>query len=130
MRLKLCRMWFTELSTIGELYIDDTFFGFTLEDAVREEKIYGKTAIPYGTYKISITYSPRFQKYMPLLEDVPNFSGVRIHAGNTSQDTEGCVLVGKSRGYDFIGSSRKAFAELMDKLKNQKDITIEIVKGE
>ena len=127
MNLELTRTNFTEMSTIGELRINGEFLCFTLEDAVRDGKIYGKTAIPYGEYDVEITFSPRFQKYLPLIKDVPNYSGVRIHTGNTAQDTEGCILVGISKGYDFIGGSRKAFALLMDKIKGQK-LTIEIRK--
>lgn len=127
MKLELIRKDFTEISTIGDLLIDGEFFCYTLEDAVRDKKINGVTAIPYGTYVVEITYSPRFQKYLPLLIDVPQFVGVRIHTGNTAQDTEGCILVGISKGYDFIGGSRKAFALLMDKIKGQK-LTIEIRK--
>ena len=127
MKLELIRKDFTEISTIGDLLIDGEFFCYTLEDAVRDEKIYGKAAIPYGEYDVEITFSPRFQKYLPLIKDVPNYSGVRIHTGNTAQDTEGCILVGISKGYDFIGGSRKAFALLMDKIKGQK-LTIEIRK--
>ena len=127
MNLELTRTNFTEMSTIGELRINGKFLCFTLEDAVRDKKIYGKTAIPYGKYEVEITFSPRFQKYLPLIKDVPNYSGVRIHTGNTAQDTEGCILVGISKGYDFIGGSRKAFALLMDKIKGQK-LTIEIRK--
>ena len=129
MNLTLYRKWFTDISTTGVLFIDDAFFCYTLEDAVREQKIYGKTAIPYGEYDVEITFSPRFQKYLPLLIDVPQFVGVRIHTGNTAQDTEGCILVGKSKGYDFIGGSRNAFNELMERIKGQK-LTIEIRRDE
>jgi hypothetical protein len=66
---------------------------------------------------------------MPLLVNVPNFEGVRIHTGNTANDTEGCILVGKSKGYDFIGGSRNAFNELMERIKGQK-LTIEIRRDE
>ena len=129
MNLTLYRKWFTDISTTGVLFIDDAFFCYTLEDAVREQKVYGKTAIPYGKYEVVITYSPRFQKNMPLLLNVPNYEGVRIHTGNTARDTEGCILVGKSKGYDFIGGSRNAFNELMERIKGQK-LTIEIRRDE
>ncbi len=129
MKLDLIRKWFTDISTIGELYINDEFFCYTLEDKVREGKVYGKTAIPYGKYDVIITYSPRFKQNMPLLVNVPNFEGVRIHTGNTANDTEGCILVGKSKGYDFIGGSRNAFNELMERIKGQK-LTIEIRRDE
>ena len=66
---------------------------------------------------------------MPLLVNVPNFEGVRIHTGNTANDTEGCILVGKSKGYDFVGGSRKAYDELMERIKGQK-VTLEIRRDE
>jgi hypothetical protein len=80
--------------TIGKMYIDGIDTCYTLEDVVREEKIYGETAIPTGTYKVIINFSNRFQQLMPLLLDVPEFEGVRIHPGNTDKDTHGCILVG------------------------------------
>ena len=129
MNLTLYRKWFTDISTTGVLFIDGEFFCYTLEDKVREGKVYGKTAIPYGEYDVVVTYSPRFHKNMPLLKNVPNFEGVRIHTGNTANDTEGCILVGKSKGYDFIGGSRNAFNELMERIKGQK-LTIEIRRDE
>ena len=129
MNLTLYRKWFTDISTTGVLFIDGEFFCYTLEDVVREQKIYGKTAIPYGKYDVVITYSPRFKKNMPLLVNVPNFEGVRIHAGNTANDTEGCILVGKSKGQDFIGGSRKTYEELMERIKGQK-LTLEIRRDE
>lgn len=112
MKLQIKRTNFTDKSTVGELYINDEFFCYTLEDVVREEKIKNETAIPAGEYEITITYSPRFKRYLPLLHDVPNFSGVRIHPGNTARDTEGCILVGMTKSTDFIGNSRAAFNKL------------------
>jgi hypothetical protein len=112
MNLQIKRTNFTDKSTVGELYVNDEFFCYTLEDVVREEKIKNETAIPAGEYEITITYSPRFKRYLPLLHDVPNFSGVRIHPGNTANDTEGCILVGMTKSTDFIGRSREAFNKL------------------
>jgi len=125
MKLELVRQEFTDVSTIGELLIDGEHFCYTLEDPVRDEKIYGMTAIPYSTYEVVVTYSPRFHKYMPLLKNVENFEGVRIHAGNTADQTEGCVLVGFTKGKDFIGGSIKAFNALMQKIKGQ-ELALEI----
>lgn len=116
MRLKLNRIQFTEKSTIGELWVDDDEgrFCFTLEDRLRPPgvKIPGETAIPPGQYEIIINWSQRFKRPMPLLLDVPAFEGVRIHAGNDSGDTEGCILVGFNRSPDFVGHSRAAFDAL------------------
>ena len=117
MKLELIRKEFTEMSTIGDLLIDGEFFCYTLEDTVRDKKIKGVTAIPYGTYEVIINFSNRFQKPMPLLLNVPNFEGVRFHSGNSSADTEGCILLGFTKSKDFIGNSRKAFNAFMPKLK-------------
>lgn len=132
MNLKLNRKWFTENSTCGILYINDKFFCYTLEDVVRPsgEKIKGKTAIPWGKYTVVITHSQKFNKDLPLLIAVPNFVGVRIHSGNYSKDTEGCILVGSTHSTDFVGGSRVLMASLMDKLRDTiskgEKITIEI----
>jgi len=74
--------------------------------------VFGQTAIPVGTYQIIITPSKRFGRLLPLLVSVPDFDGIRIHPGNKAEDTEGCILVGKTRSSDFIGRSREAFDEL------------------
>jgi hypothetical protein len=126
MELNLKRLHKTAHETIGELYVDGVFECYTLEDKEREVKIKSETAIPKGTYKVIINISNRFKKTMPLLVDVPNFEGIRIHSGNTNHDTEGCILVGKTRGDDYIGGSRVAFAKLMEKLKKAKSISITI----
>ncbi len=113
-------------STIGDLSIDGTFECFTLEDVVREIpdkpvsewKVPKETAIPSGTYAVIITDSVRFKRPLPLLVNVPGFSGVRIHPGNTAEDTEGCILVGSQINGDAIIESRKAFDALFEKLKD------------
>lgn len=70
-------------TTFGKLYLNDmTFLNYTLEDKVREIKIKHQTAIPAGTYEIIINKSERFKQLMPLLLNVPNFEGIRIHKGN------------------------------------------------
>lgn len=116
--------------TIGDLYVEGVWFSNSLEDIVRPEKIAGETAIPAGTYKIVVTESPRFGKPLPLLIDVPNFEGVRIHAGNTDKDTEGCILVGHWNGGEFISNSRAALILLMEKLDEDPENSIEIVNHE
>lgn len=117
MELKLKRIDYTQESTIGELFVNGKFECFTLEDVERKDKIYGKTAIPKGIYQVIISFSPRFKTYMPLLLNVPNFLGVRIHTGNNAKNTEGCILVGKSKGKDVISNSRMAYNSLLEKLK-------------
>lgn len=98
MKLTLKRLAFYPTYTLGLLFIDDKHFAFTCEDRVRPdgEKVMHETAIPAGTYKVIMTMSQRFGKVMPLLVDVPNFTGIRIHSGNTDKDTSGCILVGYS----------------------------------
>jgi len=126
MKLHLKRLHRTDKSTIGELTIDGKFECYTLEDIERDVKIKAETAIPKGTYKVIINQSNRFKRLMPLLLNVPNFEGVRIHAGNTNHDTEGCILVGRTRGVDFIGQSRKAYDSLFKKMQEAKEITLTI----
>lgn len=106
----------TEKSTTGVLFLDGDFFCFTLEDVVRQVKIKGETAIPFGTYNVIISHSVRFKRLLPLLCNVPGFDGIRIHPGNTDADTEGCILVGTTLMKDFVGNSRAAFDRLFTKL--------------
>ena len=117
MELKLVRNPSTEQCTIGVLSINGEFFCDTLEDVVREVKIPGETAIPAGRYKIEITESARFKRKLPILLDVPGFTGIRIHPGNTDADTEGCVLVGQWQKGDSIINSRVTFNTLIAHLE-------------
>lgn len=140
MKLTLKRIALRQTYTIGKLYIDDTYFCDTLEDTVRdtnksgkfdngEQKIKGKTAIPYGTYEIKWTYSPRFKKYTPQLMNVPSFEGIRVHAGNTSADTEGCLILGENKQVGKVLNSRatinKFYPIIKEACSNGK-VTIEI----
>ena len=91
----------------------------SLEDRVRPpgQKVHGKTAIPAGQYLVRVDMSPRFKRLMPHVyeldgREVRGFSGIRIHAGNTIDDTEGCILVGKERAPAGILHSRAAYDEL------------------
>jgi hypothetical protein len=126
MKIQIKRLHKTENSTIGEMTIDGKFECYTLEDKERDVKIKSETAIPKGTYKVIINQSNRFKKLMPLLLNVPNFEGVRIHPGNSNHDTEGCILVGQSRSVDYITKSRKAYDILFTKMKLAKEITLTI----
>lgn len=121
MDLILRRLDFTPSRTIGGLYFDGLWECWTLEDCVRDPgvKIPKQTAIPYGRYRLVITDSARFKEPLPLLLDVPMFEGIRIHAGNTANDTEGCVLVGRGRAANAIMQSRVALAALMVKLRSE-----------
>ena len=128
MKIKVKRYDFKDTYTVGRLYIDDVYFCYTLEDKVREgAKVNGQTAIPAGTYDVIIDDSARFGKPMPHILNVPNFTGVRIHAGNTSKDTDGCILLGHTyAGKDFIGNSKLAYDVFFNKLKEDKTATIKI----
>jgi hypothetical protein len=129
MELELTRSTKTNRSTIGELAIDGVFECFILEDKDRglrqgmpvselmALKIKKETAIPTGRYEIVVSFSDRFQKMLPLLLDVPAYEGIRIHPGNTDTNTEGCLLPGKSKSANAVGSSRIAFTALFDKIK-------------
>ena len=93
-----------------------------------EMKIPRKSAIPEGSYRVVVTKSRRFQKYLPLLVGVPGFEGVRIHAGNTSRDTEGCILVGQNLQVGKVLWSRITLEKLMKLIENEKEIYI-IIKN-
>lgn len=128
MNITLNRIAKRDSYTIGKLYIDGQYFCDTLEDKdiglnqqmsvqqISSKKIYGQTSIPTGTYKIIISYSSRFKKQMPLLLNVPGFAGIRIHTGNTSADTEGCILVGKNKAVGKVLESRDTYNKLFAKL--------------
>jgi hypothetical protein len=127
MLVEVKRFEFKPTYTIGKLYINGKYECYTLEDAVRDKKVQDVTAIPTGTYKLIIDASRRFKKDMPHILNVPNFTGVRIHAGNTSKDTEGCILLGTTwSGSDFIAQSKLAFDKFFTKLKAAKEATIKI----
>lgn len=133
MQLKLVRKDFGKDFTMGDLYIDGQFECFTCEDEIRNAKVPGETAIPYGTYNVIINMSNRFRRELPLLLDVPGFAGIRIHTGNTDDDTDGCILPGKIKHANYVGQSRDAFNALFTKMRqaiaNGETITIEIIKG-
>lgn len=106
----------SEVRTLGGLIVKDRDFScHTLEDCVRPpgaEKVPGQTAIPAGLYRVVVNWSKHFKRPMPLLEAVPNFTGVRIHWGSFPSHTEGCILVGLLRGVDAIYQSKAAFEQL------------------
>ena len=143
MRIELVRIAFKSTYTIGKLYVDGKYFCDVLEDVDRglkssmseseilEKKVKGQTAIPTGHYAINITYSPKYKRMMPLLLDVKGFSGIRIHSGNSSKDTEGCLIVGKNKKVGMVLESRDTYQRLFKMMEGQKEITIDITrKGE
>jgi hypothetical protein len=137
--LRIVRELSTDESTPGTLFVDGNFECFTLEDLVREVpglqvaawKVESRTAIPVGNYEVTIDFSTRFGKQMPHILEVPGFEGIRIHSGNTSADTEGCILLGQARnGPDEVINSKAAFSaffpKLQDAIRNGEQVTITI----
>lgn len=152
MKLLLERFEFTEKSTIGHLYkevpqadgsIEYEWLCYVLEDKCRQEfgkqfgagtKVYGETAIPYGTYEVIVNMSPKFNKLLPRLLNVPFYDGILMHSGNTAKDTHGCLLCAMDKGDDQVLNSRKAMdtvimPTLTEALKKEK-VYIEISKAE
>lgn len=136
--------------SISKLYIDDVYFCDVLEDTqrglkqtddlqvIKSKKIYGSTAIPRGTYKITMdvvsnkfksrSWAKPYGGKLPRLLDVPGYEGVLIHPGNTSKDTLGCILVGKNNIVGQVTNSVNTFHTLMNKLLAEKDdITITLL---
>jgi hypothetical protein len=103
--------------TPGELLWDKAHEAWTCEDEIREVKIQDRTAIPPGTYDVVIDYSPHFLQLMPHILNVPGFTGIRIHTGNTALDTSGCLLIGDTRTDTGIGLSRAEYDEFFPKLQ-------------
>jgi hypothetical protein len=126
MVIEIKRVSHTNRCTIGEVWVDGVFECYSLEDSVREVplkpvsewKIAGQTAIPAGTYDVVIDFSNRFHRLMPHILNVPGFTGVRIHSGNTDKDTEGCILIGQEKTSDYIGHSKAAFDTFFPQLQD------------
>lgn len=153
MKLQLTRIALRPTYTIGRLLIDGERFCDTLEDKVRdtnkdgdlldegEGKVYAQTAIPYGTYGITLNVqSPKYSKrkqydfckgYLPRLLNVPHFEGILIHIGNKPEDSAGCILVGENKVVGGLINSTATFTRLYERLKaaadRGEDIEIEIV---
>lgn len=140
MELLLKRIYSGSTYTIGHLYINGNCYCDVLEDTdrglssdmseeqIKKIKVYGKTAIPTGRYKIEVTYSPKFKRYLPILLNVKGFSGIRVHSGNTHEDTLGCLLVGYNKVKGQVINSRVTSDKLTALLRNTKEeiyITIE-----
>lgn len=112
MKIKVVREFFSETETLGTMYINDVFFCYTLEDYdrklkqsqdvafIKNVKIAKQTAMPSGEYRLILSLSNRFQRLMPEVLNVKGFAGIRIHGGNTHENTEGCILVAKKRFID------------------------------
>lgn len=142
MKLKLERTWKKETYTISKLYVNGKPFCDVIEDKdrglsqhmpleeLKKKKVYGKTAIPTGTYSVIMTYSPKFKKRLPLLLSVPCYEGVRIHPGNTAKDSLGCILPGENKQKGMVLNSRywtnKLIGKIENAIANGEQVTIEI----
>lgn len=144
MELTLRRKFKGPSYTIGDLSVNGKFFCNTIEDTVRElpatcpdtakgkpctckGKVYARTAIPAGTYRVTVEYSPKFRRKMPRLHDVPHFLGILIHVGNTERDSAGCIIVGRNTVKGKVLESQATFRELYALLEKERDITIHII---
>ena len=129
MRILIDRAWKKADYTISRLFVDGERWCEALEDTdrglkdsmrteeIKAKKIYGKTAIPSGKYVVTMTYSPKFRRNLPLVNDVKCFSGIRIHAGNTNQDTSGCILPGKNTKVGMVTDSTYWTDRLINAIK-------------
>ena len=132
MELLLKRHTFKPTYTIGKLFLNSKYFCDVIEDTVRdlnmdgdlddygEGKVYGKTAIPYGRYEVKLTMSNRFNKVLPILIGVKGFEGIRIHSGNTEQDSLGCLVVGENKEVGKVLNSRVTMDKLMKEFESHK----------
>ena len=131
MNLTLKRLNLTPNYTEGELYVNGVYFCKTLEDTNRdlnkngqfdnnEKKVYGETCIPYGKYKVILSYSPKFKRELPEILEVPDFQGIRIHRGNKISDTLGCVLCGEKVKNGYLSNSTPYEINLVELFKQAK----------
>ena len=131
MNLTLKRLNLTPNYTEGELYVNGVYFCKTLEDTNRdlnkngqfdnnEKKVYGETCIPYGKYKVILSYSPKFKRELPEILEVPDFQGIRIHRGNKISDTLGCVLCGATVKNGYLSNSTPYEIKLVELFKQAK----------
>lgn len=138
MKIKVVRSVFTDTTTLGKMYVNNDFFAYTLEDKDRNQngdirkKVKGQTAIDDGSYEVVLNFSNNFKKYLPLLLKVPCFEGVRIHGGNTCNDSLGCILIGEhSNMQDKIwncASKVNGLVALIKSVEKKEKVWIEITK--
>jgi hypothetical protein len=129
MKIDIIRIAYRQKYTIGRMNVDGVYFCDTLElpleiNGVRNVR--QKCCIPAGTYKVIMKQSARFGMKLPLLLNVPDRQGILIHAGNTSKDTAGCVLIGENKEVGKVLNSRATLTRLLDKIKYEKDLKITI----
>ena len=122
MLLSLTRTTLTKESYIGKLAVNGVFQCFTLERPTEGPIV----CIPEGTYNVVMSYSQDFEQMMPHLVAVPNRTAIMIHWGNWARNSKGCILVGETASVDFVGSSRAAFAALLNKIEASPECQITI----
>ena len=143
MRLRLQRKYLGEEYTIGTLFMDGIYLCETVEDKVRdlnkdgdlddpgEGKVYAQTAIPYGLYKLDLTMSPKFTRLLPIVLNVKDFVGIRIHRGNSADDSAGCILPGENKVKGGVIHSTeyemKIVERMLQAVRNGEEMTLEIV---
>jgi len=117
--------------TLGKLYLDNVYFCETCEDEDRhletgsQEKVYGRTAIPRGRYRIVTSYSHKFNKVLPEVLDVPEFSGIRIHGGNRAEDSLGCILVGRVRTSTGVAQCADSVRRIIEAIDDAAELGID-----
>lgn len=134
MELKLTRKPSVGDHTHGDLFVDGEWHCFTLEDVIREVpgrpvkewKVWGSTAIPAGRYRVTLEYSQRFGPSTLTVHDVECFDGIRMHGGNTAEDTHGCPMVGTQRGENGISNCKPALEALKSRVRAAKEAGQEI----
>lgn len=130
MRIELKRIARKDTYTVGKLYIDGKYQCDTIEDKdrglkqgmpetqLRKMKVFGETAIPVGTYTVKWTFSNKFGKFLPEIINVPAFSGIRIHSGNTAKDSLGCLILGENKAKGKVLNSRATCARVLPLVEN------------
>ena len=133
MLIKLHRRYLGNEYTIGSLYINGKYLCDAIEDKVRdynkdgdlnddgEHKVCGQTAIPYGTYEVELSLSPKFKRLLPMILDVKHFTGIRIHRGNTAKDSSGCILPGENKIKGKVINSTKYEVNIVDRMQRALD---------
>ena len=133
MEILVERKWLKPTYTIGIFSINGKKFCNTLEDKVRdynkdgdlddpgETKVYGETAIPYGKYKVILSYSPKFKRIMPRVLNVKHFDGILIHNGVTNKNTLGCILIGDNSEVGKLSNGKFYLEKLIKLLEETED---------
>jgi len=124
MELKLHRIFHNNKYTIGKLFLDGILFCDTIEDVERDIKIQNETAIPKGRYQVIVNQSTRFKRLLPLLLNVPQFDGIRIHNGKDQDSSSGCIIVGQNKVKGRVINSTHYMNKLTDLLYTEQQKAI------